>query len=81
VVIDGIDVMALNNGQQLRLGDVVVSVTIPCEPCIQMERVRRGLQEALSDRRGMFVRVLSPGIVRVGDRVICSESAEESLRK
>jgi MOSC domain-containing protein YiiM len=69
VVIDGLDVMALEKGRQLRLGDAVVSVTIPCEPCVQMDRVRYGLQESLENRRGMFVKVLVPGMVRVGDRL------------
>lgn len=69
VVVDGIDVMSLQEGQQLQLGQAVVAVTIPCEPCIQMERVRRGLQKALQDRRGMFVKVVSPGLVRISDPV------------
>jgi MOSC domain-containing protein YiiM len=69
VVADGIDVMALREGQQLRLGEALVDVTIPCDPCTRMDRVRPGLQEALENRRGMFVRVVSPGIVRIGDRV------------
>ena len=69
VTIDGVDVMQLNEGQQLRLGDALVEVTVPCEPCIQMERVKQGLKEAVRDRRGMFVRVLLPGAVRVGDLV------------
>ena len=69
VVVDGIDVMALEEGQRLRLGEAVVDVTIPCEPCIQMDRVRPGLQDALESRRGMFVKVISPGMVRVGDLV------------
>jgi MOSC domain-containing protein YiiM len=69
VVVDGIDVMTLKEGQQLRIGDAHVVVTLPCEPCIQMERVRPGLQDALQDRRGMFVSVVTPGTVRVGDRV------------
>ena len=69
VVVDGIDVMALQEGQQLRLGEALVDVTIPCEPCIQMDRVRPGLQHALAARRGMFVKVVSPGVVRVGDSV------------
>ena len=69
VVVDGIDVMALQEGQQLRLGEAVVDVTIPCEPCIQMDRVRPGLQDALEARRGMFVKVVLPGVVRVGDLV------------
>ena len=81
VVVDGLDVMTLREGQRLRLGDALVVVTIPCEPCIQMERLRTGLQEALRNRRGMFVTVLEPGIVRVGDAV-CGESAvEHSLER
>jgi len=69
VVVDGIDVMTLKEGQQLRLGRALVAVTIPCDPCIQMERVRAGLQQELQGRRGMFVKVLTPGLVRVGDRM------------
>ena len=80
VVVDGLDVMSLPEGQQLRLGSALVAVTTPCEPCIQMERLRIGLQEALRDRRGMFVTVLEPGIIRVGDSV-CKESAVENLLK
>ncbi|PYS02844.1 MAG: MOSC domain-containing protein [Acidobacteria bacterium] len=80
VVVDGLDVMTLREGQRLRLGDALVAVTIPCEPCIQMERMRTGLQEALRNQRGMFVTVLEPGIVRVGDAV-CGESAVESSLK
>ena len=80
VVIDGFDVMSLHEGQQLRLGNALVTVTIPCEPCTQMDRVRGGLQGDLKDRRGMFVKVVEPGIVRIGDPV-CEESAVESSRK
>jgi MOSC domain-containing protein YiiM len=70
VVVDGIDVMALQEGQEFQLGDALVAVTIPCEPCVQMERIRSGLRDALQNRRGMFVKVLVPGTVRVGDRLI-----------
>jgi MOSC domain-containing protein YiiM len=69
VVLDGIDVMSLQEGQEFRLGEAVVAVTIPCEPCIQMERIRGGLRDALQDRRGMFVKVLVPGTVHVGDQL------------
>jgi MOSC domain-containing protein YiiM len=70
VVVDGMDVMALKEGQQLRLGNALVTVTIPCEPCVQMDRVRGGLRDALHNRRGMFVSVLAEGTVCVGDRVL-----------
>ena len=67
VVIDGLDVMSLAEGQRLRLGGALVEVTLPCEPCGQMDRVRSVLREALRGRRGMFVKVITPGTVRVGD--------------
>ena len=69
VVVDGLDVMTLQPGQQLQLGEALVAVTFPCEPCVQMDRVRYGLQDELQSRRGMFVKVIAPGIVRVGDSV------------
>jgi molybdopterin adenylyltransferase len=77
VVIDGIDVMLLREGQSLRLGDALVEVTLPCEACTHMDGVRPGLQGQLKDRRGMFVRVIEPGIVRVGDK-ICEEPAPQN---
>lgn len=79
-VLDGIDVMSLKEGQQLRLGDALVAVTIRCEPCVQMDRLRPGLKQQLKDRRGMFVKVLEPGIVRIGDPV-CEVSAVENSHK
>ena len=69
VVVDGIDVMALKEGQHLQMGEALVSVTIPCEPCIQMDRVRLGLQDSLQNRRGIFATVLKPGLIRVSDSV------------
>jgi len=69
MVIDGLDVMGLSEGQQLRIGDALVEVTTPCEPCTKMDRVRYGLQDQLQSCRGMFVRVLEPGTVRTGDSV------------
>ena len=69
VVVDGMDVMALKEGQQLRLGGALVAVTVECDPCVQMDRIRNGLRETLERRRGMFVKVIAPGVVRVADRV------------
>ena len=83
VVVDGIDVMTLQEGQQLRLGSALVAVTIPCEPCSQLDRVRGGLRDNIENRRGMFVKVLEPGTVRVGDalEMLWQESLDENSRK
>jgi len=69
MVVDGIDVMALPAGRQLRVGETILEVTLPCEPCIQMDRIRNGLRKALDGKRGMFARVVNPGTIRVGDVV------------
>jgi MOSC domain-containing protein YiiM len=69
IVIDNLDVMTLEKGRRLSIGDAVLEVTIPCEPCIQMERIRKGLQVALNGKRGMFAKVFTSGTIRVGDRV------------
>jgi len=69
VVVDGLDVMSLAEGQQLRMGEALLEVTIPCEPCGMMDRVRSGLRDALKDRRGMFARVIAKGTIRAGDSV------------
>src|SRR5580765_409084 len=38
LVIDNLDVMALEAGRRLNIGDAVLEVTMPCEPCVQMDR-------------------------------------------
>ena len=69
MVVDGIDVMTLDAGCQLRVGETLLEVTIPCEPCIQMNRVRPGLKAGLEGKRGMFARVVTGGVIRIGDEV------------
>jgi MOSC domain-containing protein YiiM len=69
MVVDGVDVMTFNRGQRLQIGDVVLEVTIACEPCVQMDRLRPGLKKALDGKRGMFAKVVTAGTIRVGDIV------------
>src|ERR1700732_4720751 len=42
----GLDVSMLRQGQRLLIGGALLEVTIPCEPCFQMDEIRMGLQEA-----------------------------------
>ena len=61
--------MTLASGQQVRVGDVILQVTVECEPCVQMERIRQGLRQDLEGKRGMFATVVTPGTIRVGNPV------------
>lgn len=64
----------LESGVRLRLGDVEIEVTKPCDPCTHigehlgaedLEAMRR----RLAGRRGILARVVEGGPVRVGDPV------------
>lgn len=75
----GVDLLALPTGTRLRLGDqAIVSITGLRNPCVQIERFRTGLLDAVlsRDARGNLIRkagvmavVLEGGEVRPGDPV------------
>jgi MOSC domain-containing protein YiiM len=69
ITTDGLNVNSLSIGQQLRIGDARLEVTMVCTPCNQMERIRPGLRKELWGRRGMLCRVLEGGTVRPGDPI------------
>ena len=69
ITTDGLNVNSLPIGQQLRVGDALLEVTMVCTPCNQMERIRPGLRKELWGRRGMLCRVLKGGIIRPGDPI------------
>ena len=64
-------------GSRVRLGEVVVEVTGPAEPCRLMEScVGPGALEALVGRAGVRARVLEGGLLSVGARVQNAASAD-----
>jgi len=65
----GLDVRALRPGRRLRIGQALVEITVPCEPCRRMEEIRAGLEKEIRGRRGMLCRVVEGGRIRVGDRI------------
>jgi MOSC domain-containing protein YiiM len=71
----GLDVSTLKRGQRLVIGDAVLEVTIPCEPCLRMDEIRMGLQETLKDRRGVLCRVIEGGRISRRDAIEIREAA------
>lgn len=69
ITTDGLNVNGLVVGQQLRIGEARLEVTLVCTPCDQMERIRPGLRKELWGRRGMLCRVLEGGLIRPGDSI------------
>jgi MOSC domain-containing protein YiiM len=65
----GIDFQSLATGNVLRIGDCVLEITGPCDPCARMDEIRMGLQEELRGQRGWLCRVKEAGMIRKGDRI------------
>jgi MOSC domain-containing protein YiiM len=91
LLVRGIDLLALPEGTRLVLGDAAeIEVTGRRNPCVQIDRFRRGLMGALLDRdaAGGLVRkggvmgvVLRGGTVRPGDaiRVLLPDGEHRAL--
>jgi MOSC domain-containing protein YiiM len=76
VTLAGISADALSPGARVQLGEVVLEVSKPCDPCVVLYRlpyvgVDRGPRflRALKGRRGWFARVLRGGTIGRGVRV------------
>jgi MOSC domain-containing protein YiiM len=65
----GLDFKRLSGGQRLRIGDSLLEVTIPCDPCSRMDEIREGLQRELRGQRGWLCRVVRTGKIKRGHRI------------
>ena len=65
----GADLMRWPIGQRVAVGEAEFEVSMVCDPCHLMEKIRPGLQAELEGRRGMLASVVTPGRVAVGDAV------------
>jgi MOSC domain-containing protein YiiM len=76
LTLTGIREADLGPGVQLRVGEVSVVITKPCEPCTELYTLpyigeARGpaFLKAAMDRRGWYARVLAPGSIAAGSPV------------
>jgi MOSC domain-containing protein YiiM len=69
VTVKGMDFQTLAIGQRLKVGECVLEITIPCDPCHRMDEIRMGLQQELRGQRGWLCRVVEAGTIRKGDAV------------
>ncbi|HSO94059.1 MAG TPA: MOSC domain-containing protein [Candidatus Dormibacteraeota bacterium] len=77
ITVEGLDVMNLNPGTQLKLGaEALVELTSVCEPCFRMDEIRPGLKAALEGKRGMNSRVINGGQIAVGDPITIVQPQE-----
>ncbi len=69
ITTSGLNLAELRPGQRLGVGEAVLEVTVPCEPCFRMDEIRMGLQKELENRRGMLCRVIEGGRISRGDAI------------
>ena len=69
VTVKGMDFQALAIGQRLKVGESLLEITVPCDPCPRMDEIRMGLREGLRGQRGWLCRVIKSGTIRQGDAV------------
>ncbi len=69
LVISGINLAALKNAR-LRVGEALLELVGPCQPCSRMEEaIGPGGYAAMRNHGGMTARILESGAIRVGDAV------------
>lgn len=69
IVVSGINLLALS-GAQFAIGGAVLEETGPCHPCSRMEETfGPGGYNAVRGHGGITARVVSGGVIRVGDPV------------
>jgi MOSC domain-containing protein YiiM len=65
----GLRVNSLPTGELLAIGEAVLEVTGPCDPCPRMDEIRMGLQQELQGQRGTLCRVVEGGRIQRGDTI------------
>jgi len=83
LTIEGLDESQLRIGSIYKLGDALVQITQPREPCYKLG-IRFGNQDILKQFKdhgfpGTYLRILEPGIVRVGDSMKLVEESKSTL--
>jgi MOSC domain-containing protein YiiM len=71
----GVRLNELAQGQRLDIGESVLEVTGPCQPCSRMDEIRMGLQQELHGQRWILCRVAEGGRIRRGDAIQMAPTA------
>lgn len=81
IVVSGINLLSLN-GSQFTIGGVLMEGTGPCHPCSRMEETfGAGGYSAVRGHGGITARVLSGGVIRIGEPVSFIRRSDGSSEK
>ena len=72
IVVSGINLLALKD-REFKVGSATLKMTGLCHPCSRMEEVLgAGGYNAVRGHGGINARIISPGFIRLGDKVNAS---------
>lgn len=66
----GVELFSLPLGTKIQIGGVLTEVTQIGKECHKGCAIREEVGDCIMPREGIFVRVLTPGTVRAGDKVV-----------
>ena len=70
ITTEGIELFSLPVGTRLKMGDCLVEVTQIGKECHQHCEVYKKVGQCIMPREGIFVKVLVPGVIRVGEEIV-----------
>lgn len=75
IIVDGLDVDSLPIGARIHLGEAVIEITKPRTGCDWFEKIHNLPRP--NGRMGVMARVISGGVIRVGDAVTVGTAVPE----
>jgi len=73
VTLEGFDLARLSPCDQLMVGEILLAVTGPCEPCWKLDKLRPGMASDIEGRRGILATVVRGGKLKVGDPICLAQ--------
>ena len=81
LVVNGINLLAAKSlfkdqPMHLTIGDIVLEITGPCEPCSKMEAILgKGTYNAMRGHGGVTAKIITGGELKIGDIVSCQAAS------
>jgi len=64
-------------GQQIQIGEAVLFIDAPRDPCAKMDAICQGLRDLMMDnRQGVLAQVIRSGRIKIGDPITAAKISE-----